>query len=148
MSYLDPFEHSFMKHTLSIIEKYKGEYGATILINCLLGLLVLPKEEFITLIPECKIADNIDQWGITFTSIESTSTSRKANLHPNTIRGFVIDLRHAIAHFNIEHVTIDNQLESEVVAFEFTNDHGFKANLKLEELRAFVTKLAQHLDRS
>jgi len=43
MSYLDNFEHSFMQHTLEILREYEGAYDATILVNCLLGLLVVPR---------------------------------------------------------------------------------------------------------
>lgn len=44
MSYLSDFERSFSEHTLAVVEAYSGEYDATLLINCLLGLLVVPKE--------------------------------------------------------------------------------------------------------
>lgn len=51
MSYLDDFEHSFMRRTLQIIKDYKGKYDATILVNCLLGLLVVPREKFLEALP-------------------------------------------------------------------------------------------------
>jgi len=35
----------FIRRTLHIIEHYDGPYGVTLLINCLLGLIVLPKEK-------------------------------------------------------------------------------------------------------
>lgn len=32
------------EHTLALVQEYKGGLDATLLINCLLGLLVVPKE--------------------------------------------------------------------------------------------------------
>src|SRR4051794_33161821 len=42
MSYVGPFEREFMKRTLTIVKEYQGEYDATLLLNCLLGLLIVP----------------------------------------------------------------------------------------------------------
>ncbi len=38
------FRLPVMQHTLQILDKYDGEFDATLLVNCLLGLLVVPKE--------------------------------------------------------------------------------------------------------
>ncbi len=38
-------EIDFMKRTKKLINDYKGEHRVTLLINCCLGLLVLPKEK-------------------------------------------------------------------------------------------------------
>ena len=70
MSYLDEFEHSFMQHTQEILHEYKGQYEATILINCLLGLLVVPKECFPNAIPDEPLSE-LKKWGIDPNSIEN-----------------------------------------------------------------------------
>ena len=38
------FDIEFMHRTKKIIEGYKGQYNVTLLLNCLLGLIVLPSE--------------------------------------------------------------------------------------------------------
>ena len=44
MEYRDEFERDFMLRTLDIIKDYQGKYDATLVINCLLGLLIVPRE--------------------------------------------------------------------------------------------------------
>lgn len=44
MQYEPDFAKSFMRRTLEIARDYKGPHDATLLINCMLGLLVVPKE--------------------------------------------------------------------------------------------------------
>ncbi|HWE72244.1 MAG TPA: HEPN family nuclease [Stellaceae bacterium] len=42
MSYNSPFQQDFIERSLRIIEQYNGPYDATLLINCLLGLVLVP----------------------------------------------------------------------------------------------------------
>ena len=140
MSYLDNFEHSFMQHTLAIVRDYRGSYDATILINCLLGLLVVPKETSLKAIPLDPISD-LAKWGIDPMSIESTGKPTKANPHPDTLRGLVHNLRNAVAHFNLKPVP-----RRDVHSFSFTAGNGLKAIIKIDEMREFVEKLAAYLD--
>ena len=51
MEYKQEFELDFMSRTREIIEQYKEPYEATLLINCMLGLLVVPKETLFNDIP-------------------------------------------------------------------------------------------------
>ena len=52
-----------MKYTLEIVQRYGGEYDATLLLNCLLGLLIVPKEACFESISEDPISD-LAEWGI------------------------------------------------------------------------------------
>lgn len=143
MSYLTDFEHSFVDHTLKVLQSYNGEYDATILVNCLLGLLVVPKESFLKAIPEEPLTQ-LQRWGIKPSSIKNPGRPTKINPNPDTLRGLVVNLRHAVAHFNIEPIPAT----SDVHSFRYTNDSGLEAIVSLEEMRAFVRTLAAHLDRS
>lgn len=142
MSYLDNFEHSFMRHTLRIVEEYKGSYDATVLINCLLGLLVIPKEKFLKTIPEDPISE-LNKWGINPESIKSISKPNPKNPRPDTIRGLVYNLRNSVAHFRLEPIPRTEEVHS----FKFTDESGLEAIIKIDEMRTFVRKLAEHLDR-
>ena len=143
MSYLNDFEHSFVDHTLKVLQAYQGEYEATILVNCLLGLLVVPKESFLKAIPEEPLSA-LGQWGIEPSSIKNAGRPTKTNPNPETLRGLVVNLRHAVAHFSIEPIPAS----SDVHSFKYTNKSGLEAVVSLKEMRAFVKTLAQHLDRS
>ena len=41
----DTIDYDFIKRTLEIIDEYQGDNDVTLLINCCLGLLILPKEK-------------------------------------------------------------------------------------------------------
>lgn len=144
MSYLDDFEHSFMQHTLEIVRNYKGRFDATILINCLLGLLVIPKEKFLEVIP-LDPQSKLSKWGIDPNSIKRIGKKTCKNKNPDTLRGFVYDLRNSVAHFRLKPIPPTEEVNS----FEFTDRHedGFHAVIKLKEMRDFVERLAVHLDK-
>lgn len=141
MSYLSDFERSFSEHTLAVVEEYAGLYDATLLINCLLGLLVVPKETALNAIPETPLSD-LEQWGIAPSSIKTPGVARgPKDPDPRTLRGLVANLRHSVAHFRIQPVP----REGDVTAFEFRNDRGLHAVVQISELREFVTRLSAHL---
>jgi hypothetical protein len=141
MSYLSNFERSFSEHTLAVVEEYKGEYDATLLINCLLGLLVVPKETMLDAIPETPLSE-LHHWGISPSSIkEPGNPLGKRDPDPKTLRGLVCNLRHSVAHFRIKPMPD----EGDVQAFEFRNDRGLHAVLPITELREFVKRLSAHL---
>lgn len=100
MSYLSDFDRSFSEHTLQLVQTYEGKFDATLMVNCLLGLLVVPKETVLKAIPESPLTD-LPKWGISMGSIKSSGRPTKTNPRPETLRGLVANLRHSVAHFQI-----------------------------------------------
>jgi hypothetical protein len=147
MSYLTNFEQSFCKHTLQLMEKHENEreFPATLLINCLLGLLVLPSENAFKAIPDDKL-ETIAEWGLDRSCIRHPGrVSGKANAKKSeTLHEFTINLRHAVAHFNISPVPTNG----DVKAFRFINERNLDAELPLDQLRVFAKKLAAHFANS
>lgn len=143
MTYSVDFEHSFMQHTLKIVHDYCEDYPATLLVNCLLGLLIVPKETSLDSIPDEPIA-NLSKWGIDPKSIISMGRVHRNNTPPDTLRELVHRLRNAVAHFRIEPIP----RREEVHSFRFTDENGFCAIIKLNEMRDFIERLAEYLDRS
>lgn len=140
MSYLSDFEHSFIEHTLALVDSYKGDFDVTLMINCLLGLLVLPKEQFLDHIPDEPLTA-LKKWGIDPSSIRCAGRPTQANPHPETLRGLVTNLRHAIAHFNVRPFPPTKDVDY----FEYTNKAGLHAEVSIAEMRAFVRALSKHL---
>lgn len=147
MEYLSNFESSFSSRTLDIIKNYDGDYDgdydATLVINCLLGLLIVPNEKMLKSIPEDPL-EELQQWGIDPKSIINPGRWPGAEkLQVDNLRGLVTNLRHAVAHFNISPM-----IESgEVRAFEYKNGRGLHAIISLEEMKKFVKILSEHLSR-
>jgi HEPN pEK499 p136 len=143
VSYLGDFDRAFMTHTLRILNTYDGEFDATLLVNCLLGLLVVPKESFLLAIPEAPLTE-LSDWGIDPKSIRHPGNSYRGNPNPGTVRGLVISLRHAVAHFRIEPLPAKNDVHS----FKYSNDKGLHAVISLAEMRRFTKKLATYLEHA
>ena len=142
MSYISNFERSFSEHTLSLVQSYQGAFDATLLINCLLGLLVVPKETVLQVIPEDPLS-SLSSWGINPSCIKCTGRPTKNNPNPDTLRGLVANLRHSVAHFRIKPIPATKDVHS----FEFKNDVGLHAVISVAELREFVVRLSEHLSK-
>lgn len=136
------FERDFMRRTLKLVHEYEGPYDATLLLNCLLGLLIVPKETSLEQIPTDPIS-KLAEWGISPSSIKNFGKKNKKNQYPETLRGIVYSLRNSIAHIRVR-PTDDNR---QVKGFVFTDLSGFNASIDLDEVRVFVEKLADHLER-
>ena len=142
MEYAEQFERDFMQRTLTIVREYQGQYDATMLLNCLLGLLIVPKEKSIEKIPNDPISE-LGRWGISPGSIKRFGKCECGHRHPETLRQLVKSMRNAIAHFRIDPVHENRK----VSGFKFTDRSGFHAVVKLSEVQEFVSKLAAHIEQ-
>lgn len=141
MSYNSDFERALIQRSLELVRAYNGPYDATLLLNCLLGLLIVPKESCINAIPLDPL-ENLGTWGVAPSSIKAFGNANGADDDPRNLRGFVWHLRNSVAHFRFRPIP-DN---GEVKAFDFRDKSGFHATVQLAELRVFVERLAMHLE--
>jgi hypothetical protein len=141
VEYEPDFARSFMRRTLEVARTYAGPYDATVLINCLLGLLIVPKESLLDKIPQAPFASLAD-WGIQPTSIKSPGRCEYGHEHSPNLRQLVRRMRNAVAHFRIDPLSSNGRVRG----FSFKDRNGFHAEVSLEEIHAFVTKLARHLE--
>jgi len=140
MSFNSDFERASIERSLVIVQEYRGAFDATLLLNCLLGLLVVPKESCLAAIPMDPIA-RLAEWGINPSGITSFGRLSEPNNDPTNLRGLVWRLRNSVAHFRFKPVPEFG----EVTAFNFKDMSGFEAAVPLAELRVFVERLANHL---
>lgn len=141
MYYDQDFARSFMKRTLAIADDYQGQYDGTLLINCLLGLLVIPHETLHDKIPSAPLSSLID-WGISPESIKSFGKCEYGHEHEPNLRQIVRRMRNAVSHFKV----IPLQRHKEVIGYSFKDRNGFHAEVSLSELKLFVKTLAMHLN--
>lgn len=134
-------EIDFIERTLELISQYESilhkyefekQYNHTLLINCLLGLIVFPKEKAISYLPKDRITDQLKKdMGI----MESTINNEYVEL-----KSLIIALRHSLAHFNIAFTSNDDEYLIDRIEFkdqEKGNDYVI-ASFKPEELLAFI----------
>jgi len=148
---LKVFDVDFIKRSREIIEQYDkyvlpnvaaaSQYEVTLLINCLLGLLILPKERKRHKIPDLPIA-GLPDWGIRtdyITKPGKDCVGRPRTAEYLTVLELVTDLRHSVAHILFKPLG-DGK---DITHLEFHTDRSkVKLNVPVTDFRVFVKKLA------
>jgi hypothetical protein len=137
---LQKFERDFMARTQRIMEQYSGQYEASFLLNCMLGLLIVPRERLLRAIPPDPI-DEIEKLGVPLASVLAYERGEGLESRAYSIRWFVIKMRNAVAHF---HILPDHKGEK-VCGFEFWDRSGFRAVISVMALKCFVTALSERI---
>ena len=135
-------EIDFIQRTLDLIAQYesalykyeyKEQYNYTLLINCLLGLIVLPKEKSLTYLPSNILDEKM--------RTEMGLINSVINTEYKTLSKLIIALRHSISHFNIQIISdLDDEFGIDQIIFE-VDDEKSKiqvANFRANELLPFV----------
>ena len=134
----DEIEVDFIERTLELICKYKGNYEVTLLINCCLGLLVLPKEKHLESIPKQKIPTTGSLWGLSRDSVTGVGCEHCGYKLSNVIRR----IRNGICHFHVK--TLPDGT-GEIGKIEIKDRGNFKAVLSIDEFRELAVSLAIHV---
>lgn len=121
----------FIDRTVHIIENYTGPYGVTLLINCLLGLIILPKErDYNNISKKLEFCDlgirhEIKSWG-------TVPAKERTAFH------VLRCIRNSVAHFQMEMLWEDGEIR----ALRFHDQAGFVAEFAIDRLKEFVLCLA------
>lgn len=131
----------FIERTIYLIEQYEQmmhkyefneQYNHTLLTNCLLGIIVFPKETSISFLPTDRITKKLkNDMGIFESYI---------NENINNLRDLVISLRHSIAHFDIVFESQNNDFLIDRIVFKDKDkgDNYIIASFLPSELLSFI----------
>lgn len=99
--YCKPIEKSFVCRTNKLIQEYNGKYDATMLLNCLLGLLVVPFEKY-----NDRFKDE-ERTTVIRAMFDQLQADGRYDCYGNNYDDFGIlrCLRNAIAHFHVENIS-------------------------------------------
>ena len=143
-------EQEFIDRTLRLIDQYYGvldnypfeeQLNYTLTINCLLGLIVMPKERVISFVPTDRLTSEF------LTKIGAPSLEVGNGI--STLRELIKSLRHAVAHFDINVISEDD--ENLINWLEFSdseNGGGLVAKFRARELLPFLRYYAHCLLRN
>lgn len=131
-------EKDFVARTLHILDSYDGPYGVTLLVNCLLGLIVLPRERGYGKISD-KDGIHFSDLGIRGQDILSWG---KISPQERTAARFLRCMRNAVAHIKIDSISSAGEIES----LRFSDESGFEAVFGIDALKEMVRKLADTID--
>lgn len=148
MNYLDPIRDFALrtKHNLETLESLNRQeytvYEVTQLINSCIGLLIIPQQKYWNKIPRKSIQDLINEgWHVP----EATDGFPQIK----DLRELMRYLRNAIAHFNIEFISDEEDRLSRLVLWNVDPDtkrQNWRVSLGIPELREFLFKFMKVLD--
>lgn len=142
------FEPEFITRTINLIEQYnqlvsnlkfKEQLNYTLTINCLLGLIVMPKERVISYIPNTPITEEYK------TSLGFVHSTIGSNIP--RFRDLIHQLRNSIAHFKIEVVSETEDFLVDYLVFKDTNNN-MVARIKASEIVPFLKFYSNELLRN
>lgn len=133
-------ETDFVERTLKLIDQYHAvlnnysfteQFNYTLTINCLLGLIVMPKERVITFIPTTRITDDL--------RADLGLQDSVLGEHITSLRTLIQALRHAVAHFDIKVFSDSDEQLIDWIEFNDT-EHGNRlvARFRAQELWPFL----------
>ena len=132
-------EPEFIERTINLITQYTNictefpfeeQYNYTLTINCLLGLIVMPKERVVSYIPTTRLTNAFkSEIGLVHSEITPGIT---------TLRELINNLRHAAAHFDINVVSENENDLIDYIEFKDTENDMIIANFRANELFAFL----------
>ncbi|GKV94959.1 hypothetical protein H2Y56_11320 [Pectobacterium aroidearum] len=147
------FEREFVQRTIDLIHQYntliqetpfERQYNYTLTLNCLLGLIVMPKERALSWIPAHRLTPELKaEMGL----IDSILPGPEM-----TLKDLVLRMRHSIAHFSIEVISLDANNLVDEIHFKETDRQGniyarFRASEMLPFLNYYASVLIVNLER-
>lgn len=127
----------FAQRTKHLIESYKGEYEVTLLVNCCLGLLVVPKEKHFNKIPDEEIPIKTGIWGLNRESI-----TVKCDQCGYSLRHVIRRIRNGICHFNIKSIPDEHK---NITSLEICDGKDFSVTLSIAQLQELALSLTDHV---
>ncbi|EFU2869691.1 MULTISPECIES: HEPN family nuclease [Klebsiella] len=143
------FETDFVERTIALIEQYTGtveerpfpeQFNYTLILNCLLGLIVMPKERVISRLPADRLTSELKaQMGLRHSSLPGPEM---------TLKNLIIKMRHSVAHFSIETRALSPENLMDEIVFidtEQGSEREVYAIFKTSELFSFLKYYADSL---
>ncbi|MDR1814920.1 MAG: hypothetical protein LBR18_08775 [Tannerella sp.] len=135
-------EQNFIERTVRLVKSYRDNKTITLLINCMLGLLVFPKEKYLDTIPDVSFT----VWGI---GKDHVSKCLSDGNESEESKDFVRHLRNAVCHGNFRIQSAGNGNDITDIDFHDyprgnpQNQENFSARIPVGELKAFLLKFAE-----
>lgn len=139
------FEPDFISRTIELIDQYyamieqldvpfEKQFNYTLTLNCLLGLIVMPKEREIRCVPKTRLTTEFKtSMGINHSRLPNSQT---------TLRRLIEMMRHSVAHFDIDVESTDEHDLINFVNFKDTETKEVYARFSSDEILPFLKSYA------
>ena len=139
----DNFNKDFIERTIDIINDYKGDYDATLYINCCIGLICLPNAKYLYNAPIHDF-NNGSIYGISMQKIAMCKNSKGKDSY--TFKTFIKHMRNSIAHSRVKQSSIVNgEIESLIFTDEKNGQKNFKCELTIDEFKKLALDYANYI---
>lgn len=143
-------ELDFIDRTIKLIGQYtdmiqdlafEEQLNYTLTINCLLGLVVMPKERVITFVPREKLtSESLKNMGLVNSTIDNSISD---------LMELIKNLRHSIAHFDIDVISENGNNLIDYIEFKGSgNQPPIIARFSAPEIYPFLQYYAQALSEN
>ncbi len=143
-----------IKRTLQVVKSYNGEYDATILANCSLGLLFIAKEKYGEALSKARSEDILKKWGINVADIQiCRKYDKKQNAYKEeerNVSNISRHIRNSFAHCNFEWINQDRNIAGIHFKDYPSSKHTpqtctFDMEMTIANLRLFLESVANHI---
>ena len=143
------YDVDFVERTKHVLAEYDGEYRLTVLLNCLIGLIILPNERSQRNIPEL--------WNINIEDIPLCSDLKinifnpikgrnrntgEITYYPKTLKIFLKKMRNGIVHQHIEAINEKSFFVGVKISNLYDSDCDLEVEFRREELTKFALFIA------
>lgn len=150
MSAYQQQEYDFINRTKDLLKQYenfkikdKEKYEVTLLLNCFVGLLIMPQQYWVDHLPSDLTSEK--EWGIKPEHISIIENGKTENPGKN-IKSIVRHLRNSVSHYNFN--VFSNQ-QNNISKIQFKDKRGdtitFEASIPLGNLRSFMDKFSSYM---
>ena len=148
-------EFEFIERTKKLLEQYdkpqvvpnqEEKYEVTLLLNCCVGLLILPQSEWYKDIPQEEISS--ERWGINPSMISTCKDGKLVN-EPKSLQNVARHLRNSISHYDFTMLE-NGKTEIGSIKFEDKTSKGyqtFELTIEIEPLKKFLLKFSEEMVR-
>jgi hypothetical protein len=150
MAALDPKnpEQDFVMRTRELVDNYNNpDREFTHLLNCLMGLVIVPKETMLAALPASPIS--AIQWGLEGPPVvQWGQCSSCKGATTQDLKTLVTKIRHATAHFQIKCIADMTIKPAKWKSVEFEARRNFKAVFSYDQLKQFVCGITDELQKA
>lgn len=139
-------EYDFVARTKKIIEQYEEfeltnneKYEVTLLVNCFVGLLILPQQHWFNNLPTELISEG--NWGLRNGSISYLKAGEE-----KTVKQIVRHLRNSVSHYHFRMFDNSQNQISKIRFEDYAPNNGpktFEAVITIDELNRFIQIFSQ-----
>jgi len=146
MAEIEKFNIDFVKRTIKILDHYNGDYSFSNLINCTLGLIILPYEargSSSIFNKNIAVIDSLPSFTLINFNPIKVIKNNEVFYYPKSLKVLLQKIRNGLAHQNIRPVNFDGILKSIVISNKYRSKQDLEIEFTEYELKNFALFISE-----